>query len=207
MEDTLQIKIMDREVSFGFLGRSFRLQAVDQIRAKRKAAFKEAIADLPSNPVSVASAVSAAIDAHMTSVIVDDQDVNSWLATPEGYFYSFSCSALKANPDLSKERISELHDRLSTDEFATLRRYWGRSIDGNRYDDIEESVKKYFRKAAIEFYGADGNAIDLFGEWIKNGRPGKAVEEVSEPTVETVPELTPEPKAPDELVTEKPSDG
>ena len=174
MEDTVQINIMGKEVSFGFLGRAFRLKCVERIREKRKAAFKEAASDLPSNPVSIASTVSTAIDAHMTSVIVDDSDVNAWLSTPEGFFYTFTQSALAANPDLPAERISELHDRLATDEFATLRRYWGRSIDGNRYDDIENSVNDYFQRAAVEFYGADGNAIKLFGEWLEAGKPGQA---------------------------------
>lgn len=183
MDDSVTIKISDREVPFGFIGRVFRLQVVGEIRDKRRAAFKDAVSDLPSNPITVASTVSTAIDAHMTSVIVDDSDINAWLSTPEGYFYTFKHSALKANPELSSERITELYDHLGTDEYAALRRYWGRAIDGNRYDDIEKRVNEHFQRAAVEYYGADGNVVKAFGEWLDAGRPGLEAKE--EPVIES----------------------
>jgi hypothetical protein len=198
MDDSVKITISEREVPFGFIGRAFRLQVVEEIRGKRRAAFKDAVSDLPSNPITVASTVSTAIDAHMTSVIVDDSDINAWLSTPEGYFYTFKHSALKANSELSAERITELYDHLGTEEYATLRKYWGRSIDGNRYDDIEQSVRDHFRKAAVEYYGADGNVVKAFGEWLEAGRPGFDLPEAPATEGSDEPVTEEKSEAPDE---------
>jgi hypothetical protein len=182
---TIEVKIGESEVSFGFIGRKFRLQCVGEIRSRRRVAFKDAITNLPSDPLSVASTVSSAIDAHMTSVIIEDSDVNLWLQTPEGFFYTFAESLKVANPEVSTSRIDELHNMLETEQMAVLRKYWGRSLDGNRYDDIENAVKKYFHNAAVEWYGADGKAIAAFAEWLDAGKPGNT--EVPVEATEVIP--------------------
>lgn len=171
MEDFIEVEIGGNKVKFGFLGRAFRLKVAEKIRADRKLAFRDAVKELPNNPTSAASVVGVAVDTYMTGMIVEDHLINEWLSTPDGYFFSFQQSLLKASPDLAEKAV-ELHDRLSTEDYAALRKYWGRSIDGSRYDDIEKSVEVYFQRAAVEYYGADGNVIKAFADWLEAGRPG-----------------------------------
>lgn len=172
MSDEVHVKIGDQEVSFGFVGRSFRLKCVDEIRARRKLAFKDAVGNLPADPVSAASTISTAIDANMTSVIIDDSDVNQWLSTPEGFFFTFKDSAKRSNPDMPDAKVDELHDRLDMDGVEKLRDFWGSSLHGTQYDDIIKRVNDYYENAALQYYGNDANVISAFAEWLVAGRPG-----------------------------------
>lgn len=170
MKDSIKVKIGDSSVEFGFIGRSFRLSCVAKIREHRHNSFKQAIGNMPSDPVSVASQMSSAIDAHMSGVIVDDQDVNSWLSTPEGFFYTFSESLKKKDADVSEDKVLDLHDRLSDEGMGKLRDFWGRSLNGSRYDDILDRIYKQVRKDAIAYYEADEAELAAFEDYLKNGK-------------------------------------
>jgi len=188
--DTLNVKINGSEVPFGFIGRHFRVQAAHQLRNIRHKAFQQATEKLPSDPVSLAAQVSSAIDSYMGGVIVTDSEVNEWLGTPEGYYFAFTISVRKSNPEMKDDRIEQLHDRLDADGAGELRDYWGRSFEGNRYDDILEEA----RRRALMIYGVTQEQLDEFEEW----RLSKDEPVIEEPEV-AAPE--PEVKATPVLVT------
>lgn len=166
MEDFTTVKIMGDDVKFGFIGRRFRLACVDFIRNHRHVAFKNAISDLPVDPVSISTQVSSAIDAYMSGVIVSDEDVNQWLLTPEGFYYAFETS-LKSNDDsISKEKAENLHDRLDDEGMAALRDYWGPSLQGSRYNDIIEAVKADTVAKIHKALNTSQESVDGFVSWL-----------------------------------------
>lgn len=166
MEDFVTVKIMDDDVKFGFIGRRFRLACVDFIRNHRHVAFKNAISDLPVDPVSISTQVSSAIDAYMSGVIVSDEDVNQWLLTPEGFFYAFGSSLKAQDADVAKEKIDKLHDRLDDEGMAALRDYWGPSLQGSRYNDIIEAVKADAESNVHRMLNVNQDTLDEFIQWL-----------------------------------------
>jgi len=166
MEDSVTAKIMDEDVKFGFIGRGFRLKCVEFIREHRHVAFKNAISDLPVDPVSISTQVSSAIDAYMSGVIVSDEDVNQWLLTPEGFYYAFESSLKAENSDIEKAKVEKLHDRLDEENMAVLRDYWGPSLQGSRYNDIIEAVKKSTVEDIHRALNSDKESIDAYLAWL-----------------------------------------
>jgi len=166
MEDFVTVKIMDDDVKFGFIGRRFRLACVDFIRNHRHVAFKNAISDLPMDPVSISTQVSSAIDAYMSGVIVSDEDVNQWLLTPEGFYYAFESSLKSEKSDIDKEKVEKLHDRLDDEGMAALRDYWGPSLHGSRYNDIIEAVKKSTVADIHRALNSDKESVDAYLGWL-----------------------------------------
>lgn len=173
MEDFVTVKIMDDEFKFGFIGRAFRLGCVDFIRNHRHVAFKNAISDLPVDPVSISTQVSSAIDAYMSGVIVSDEDVNQWLLTPEGFYYAFESSLKSQDADVSKEKIDKLHDRLDDTGMAALRDYWGPSLQGSRYNDIIEAVKADTVARIHRALNTSQESVDGFLSWLDTQEASK----------------------------------
>jgi hypothetical protein len=191
MSKTTSVKIDGNDVQFGFIGRQFRLDCVGRLRELRHASFLQAIRSLPSDPVSAASQIGTAIDAHMSSVIIDDQDVNVWLTTPEGYYFTFKVSAKRGNPDLSDARVDELHDMLDVDAAGKLRDFWGGSLNGSYYEDVIQRVQKNTTNSVLRYYNMDGDTFAAFETFVQSGvLPGKVVDSpVEEIPVEVAPEV------------------
>lgn len=166
MEESVTVKIMGEDVEFGFIGRGFRLKCVDFIRNHRHIAFKNAISDLPVDPVSISTQVSSAIDAYMSGVIVSDEDVNQWLITPEGFYYAFDSSMKAMKSDVDKEKVDKLHDRLDDEGMVVLRDYWGPSLQGSRYNDIIEAVKAETEAKIHRMLNTDQQSVDDYLEWL-----------------------------------------
>lgn len=166
MEDSVTVKIMDEDVKFGFIGRAFRLACVDFIRKHRHVAFKNAISDLPVDPVSISTQVSSAIDAYMSGVIVGDEDVNQWLLTPEGFYYAFETSLKAADDKIEQAKVDKLHDRLDDEAMGALRDYWGPSLQGSRYNDILESVKTKTVADIHRALNSSQASVDAYLAWL-----------------------------------------
>jgi hypothetical protein len=168
MEDTITVKINDKDVKFGFIGRQFRLNAVKEIRAQRYDAFQKAISNLPSDPVSTASQIGSSIDAYMTSVIVGDQDINHWLSTPEGFFFTFKESLKRVQSDATDDIVENFHDRLGEESMGKLRDYWGRALDGTRWDDIYTRVEEQARADVLAYAGASEEVLEAFSKFLES---------------------------------------
>lgn len=195
MSDTKNVKINGSEVQFGFIGRKFRLECVAEIRSRRHASFLQAIKNLPSDPVSITSQIGSAIDAHMSSVIIDDQDVNVWLTTPEGYYFTFRASAKRGNPDLSDARIDELHDMLDVNTAGELRNFWGRSLNGSYYEDVIDRVQKNTTDSILRYYNIDEATLNAFEEFLRSGVVPEKKVDSPEASVDEVPvEVAKEPE-------------
>lgn len=146
----MQVKIGDSEVEFSALGRMFRLQCASRLRSEREEAYKKAVSLLPSDPVSMMSRASAAIDAFASSVIVTDKEVNDWLATPDGFYHAFSCSLKKSNPEIKPDRIEALFDAMDEGTFSTLRDFWGDTLVDGMYADKLKAWDEYMKSQIDE---------------------------------------------------------
>jgi hypothetical protein len=177
MSDSVTVKIAGEDVEFGFIGRAFRLECVEKIRNHRHMAFKNAISDLPVDPVSISTQVSSAIDAYMSGVIVGDEDVNQWLHTPEGFFGAFKASLKVASPGTDDAKTEKLHDRLDDENMAKLRDYWGPSLQGSRYNDIIEAVRAQAEADVHRMLGTSKESVDAYLKWLDENEEADKVDE------------------------------
>ena len=166
------VKIGDSDVRFGRLGRKFRLKAAKMIRDDRHVAFGKAIADLPADPVAVASRTNAAIDSYMSNVVIEDNEINYWLTTPEGVYFSFKESYSALTPDGSEERIDELHDLCDEETLGKLRNFWGPALVGSYFGDVSSAIEA----RCLAQFGLTEESLKEFEEW-KSSRQEKPQEE------------------------------
>ena len=198
---TCEVQIDGQNYTFGFIGRSFRLDCVPGIRKLQEGAFNHAVSKLPSDPMAIASQIGTAIDAYMSSVLVEDSDINTWLETPEGEFFAFTKSFRKQNPDATDEKIYELFDHLDSESSGKLRDFWGRSMNGLRYDDvidrIEANITEQVRQHIYNYYKADRSQVESFIEFLKTTRTDVDID-----GIENHPSLQAEEDAPTEAAAE-----
>jgi hypothetical protein len=138
MSKDFTVKINRKSVKFGLLGHRFRMQAAEKIRECRAAAFKDFVGGLPADPAAMITQTNVALDTYMSGIIVGDEDVNKWAGTPEGLYFAFGKSILKANPKMEVDESEELYDNLDREGMAKLRDFWMTALQGSVWSDLME---------------------------------------------------------------------
>jgi len=138
MSKDFTLKINRKNFKFGNLGHRFRMQAAEEIRKVRGAAFKDFVGSLPNDPAAMISQTNVALDTYMNGIIISDEDVNRWTSTPEGLYFAFCQSSKKANSDIKQEDIDETFDNLDRDGMRQLRDFWMTALQGSVWTDLME---------------------------------------------------------------------
>ena len=140
------VKIDNADVEFGSLGRAFRVDCAKRVREQRERAFGKIVDNLSADPMVAMSRAHVAIDAFSSTVIISDNEVNSWLLTPEGFAFAFESSARRASPDITTSKAMELLEDVTEEDYVTLRDFWGDALTGGFY---AEKVKEFTRRMEV----------------------------------------------------------
>lgn len=118
---TIQVNGQSRE--FPLLGSMIRLDAISQLRTIRQQSFQSVISGISQSwdPTVAATSLREALQQFQNSMIVQDQEVQSWLSfSYDGKAFLVCRSLKKSDSKLSSKDINEIVDNMTESQIDEI---------------------------------------------------------------------------------------